>query len=272
MTEMMRIKRIVKQHALRLFPEKMLQLLKKAHYARNLRSASEDEEVDFKVIRQFVRPGDHVVDIGANIGFYTKYLSELVGEHGALYSIEPVPLTFDILCFNVRKFQLKNVKLINCAISDTEGSVMMEVPLYDSGGENFYQARIVEKKNINSLRRVVVNSKTIDSLFSGLPFPISFIKCDVEVHELKCIKGAMNSIRKSKPAWLIEISGTRDRVESNAYEIFTLLREEGYEPFTFHGGKLRSCWLGNWGVNCFFLAQKHLEVLKRQGFASPHVD
>ena len=94
-------------------------------------------EPDLKVVEHLIKPGDSVVDIGANTGLYTKRMSELVGRDGRVFSIEPVPLTFDILGFNVGKLGLTNVELINCAISDTNGSVIVEVPLYESGEENF---------------------------------------------------------------------------------------------------------------------------------------
>ena len=158
-----------------MLPENTLQLIKKVYYPYILRSISENDEVDLKVVRHLVNPGDYVVDIGANIGIYTKFLSELVGSHGRVYSIEPIPFTFEILCSNVKKLRLKNVELINYAISDTNGNVIMEIPLYESGGENFYQAKIVDENDKSSLRRIIVKSRTIDFLFSELSCNISFI-------------------------------------------------------------------------------------------------
>ena len=64
----------------------------------------------------------------------------------------------------------------------------MQVPKYEWGGENFYAARIVQGQTDNSLRCVVIPSTTIDLLFTELPSSIHFIKCDVEGHELSCIK------------------------------------------------------------------------------------
>lgn len=263
---MINIKTIFKALVRSTLPERILQIIKKVYYAHLLRFFEESDEVDLKIIKNLIKYGDSVVDVGANIGVYTKYLSELVGIHGRVYSVEPIPLTFEILCSNVRKLGLKNVELINYAISDTNGSVTMEVPLYESGGENFYEAKIVEGKTNGSLRRVRVESKTIDYLFSGLPYNISFIKCDVEGHELNCIKGAMKIIKESKPAWLIEVSGDPDSLKSTSYEIFKLLNGEGYEAYWFDGISLTMRCLGDKSVNYFFLAPKHLRVLQEQGF------
>lgn len=263
---MINIKTIFKALVRSALPERILQIIKKVYYVHLLRFFTEDDEVSFKVIKHLVGYGDCVIDVGANIGVYTKYLSVLVGIHGRVYSVEPIPLTFEILYSNVRKLELKNVELINYAISDTNGSVLMEVPLYESGGENFYEARIMEGNTNSSLRRVRVESKTIDYLFSALPYNISFIKCDVEGHELRCIKGAMKIIKESKPAWLIEISGDPDSLKSTFYEIFKLLNEEGYEAYWFDGISLNKWCSDDKSVNYFFLALKHLRVLQEQGF------
>jgi len=265
---MINIKTIFKALVRSTLPERILQIIKKVYYGNLLRFFTEDDEVSFKVIKHLVGYGDCVIDVGANIGVYTKYLSELVGIHGRVYSVEPIPLTFEILCSNVRKLGLKNVELINYAISDTNGSVTMEIPLYESGGESFYRARIMKRNTNSSLRRVSVESKTIDYLFSELAYNISFIKCDVEGHELNCIKGAMKVIEKSKPAWLIEISGDPDSLKSTSYEIFKLLNKEGYEAYWFDGISLNKWRSDDKIVNYFFLTQKHLRVLQEKGFLS----
>ena len=76
-------------------------------------------------------------------GDYTCILSRLVGEQGTVFSIEPIPETFEILSAVVARRQLSNVRLLNFGISESDGSAVMEIPLYEDGGENFYQAKIV---------------------------------------------------------------------------------------------------------------------------------
>ncbi len=268
--EMLSIKTILKVIVLNMLPERVLQIAKKVHYARRLRSVSESDQVDFKVFKYLIKPGDCAVDIGSNFGVYTKYLSELVGSHGHVYSIEPIPFTFEILRSNFKKLGVKNVELFNYAISDNNASMIMEVPLHKSGIENFYGARIVHENTHSSLRRVRVNSKTVDSLFSELPYKISFIKCDVEGQELQCVKGAINIINNSKPAWHIEASGNPDDLTSTTYEAFELLKEKGYEAFWFDGTNLKKRRSGDRSVNYFFLLPEHLQALREGGFL--HLD
>ncbi|MFQ5798567.1 MAG: FkbM family methyltransferase [Bacteroidota bacterium] len=200
---------------------------------------------------------------------YTKYLSELVGTQGPVYSIEPIPLTFDILCLNVKKLGLKNIEQICCAISDTDGTATMEVPVYDSSWENFHGAKIVDETTDSPLSRERVESKTMDLLFSELlrkSHYFSFIKCDVEGHEYSCIKGAMNITKISKPIWEIGVSEDPDDSNSNADRTFKLLTEQGCETHWFGGTSLKRRSLGEKSVNYFYRAREHLQSLQEQGF------
>ena len=258
---------LVKRLALRMLPERVLHFVKKVHYAQVLRALSEEDEPDLKVIRHLVAIGHHVADVGANIGVYTKHLSELVGVAGRVYSVEPTPLTFDILSSNVRKLGLKNVELKNCAISDVDGYVTMEVPQYEWGGENFYTAHVVRHQGTTGiLRRAVVASTTIDSLFSEARSNLYFIKCDVEGHELSCVRGAVRTIERSGPAWLIEISDNPDDEESRSHQTFHLLLASGYRAYYFDGAKLRVRNARDRSINYFFLRPEHMRVLEERGF------
>jgi len=250
----------VKRLALRFLPDRMLQQLKKIHYAKALRAASEGGEPDLRVVRHLARPGSHVIDIGANFGLYTRFLSELVESNGRVFSVEPIPLTYQILTSNLKRLKLRNVEPFNLAISDDELDVEMEVPLYASGGENFYEARIVNAATTNSFRTVSVEARPLDALFGHLR-SIDFIKCDVEGHELPCLRGAVSILRKVKPAWLIEISGNPDQKDSAAREVFDLLADSGYTPMWYDGRHLRQRERGDRSVNYFFLTRRHMQLI-----------
>jgi FkbM family methyltransferase len=249
----------IKRLALRFLPDRLLQKLKKIHYAKALRSAAEGGEPDLKVVRHLAGAGSHVIDVGANFGLYTKFLAELVGATGRVYSVEPVPLTYEILTSNLKRLKLRNVEPFNLAASDDAGEVRMEVPRYDSGGENFYEARVVAGAAA-SLRAVRVEARPLDALFGHLR-QIDFIKCDVEGHELACLRGAEMILRKVKPAWLIEISGSPDQSASNAAAVFRLMTDAGYLSLWFDGLHLRPRERGDRSVNYFFLTRRHLRLI-----------
>lgn len=260
----MTFRTIPKRLALRFLPDGVLHFVKKIHYARVLRGVNEGDESDFKVLKVLIEPGQFVADIGGNIGVYAKYLSERVGSSGRVISVEPIPSTFDILSSNLRKLGLSNAKAMNCAISDSEGQVTMHVPRYDSGGEDFYGARIGNAKVGSSVRTFVVPATTLDALLAAVP-KIDFIKCDVEGHELNCIRGALKTIERTKPAWLIEISEDLDDRNSSSYQASRLLHDNGYDTYWFDGTKLRRRCPGTKSVNYFFLTAAQAERLRQKG-------
>jgi len=256
----------VKSIILRMLPSGLLLELKKLHYVSALRRFSEEDESDIKIVKIIVKSGDHVIDIGANIGWYAKTLSGLVGNQGRVYSIEPIPTTFRLLSLCVKKLMLSNVILINCGISEKNGSAIMEVPSYGSGGENYYQARIVTEKSVKSrLKGYQVDLKSLDSLFADSRHRIHFIKCDVEGHEFRVIMGAKKILTDSKPAWLIEVSGDPDDQNSDAFKLFSVLEKERYTAWWFDGVQLKKRSRGDKSINYFFLIDDHLLDLKIRG-------
>jgi len=69
-------------------------------------------------LKTVLKPGDVVIDVGANIGYYTTLAAKIVGPTGRVIAIEPFPETFDALRDNVRRNGLANVELINAAVGD----------------------------------------------------------------------------------------------------------------------------------------------------------
>lgn len=249
--------------AWKILPRPTVQLIKKRHYLKLLCSPSLETEPELKVVRYLVKPGDSIIDIGANVGVYSRILSELVGPDGRVYSIEPFPPTFEILCYNVRRLHLDNVEPINIAISDSQAIVTMAIPYNPSGAETHYRASIVMNAGERSKIEVTnVQTTTIDSRFLSESETISFIKCDIEGHEPACIKGAAKFLKQSQAAWLIEISGEPDDTDSAAYNVFKILHDQGYSAWWYDGSKLKKRHPGDKSTNYFFLKENHTDILK----------
>jgi FkbM family methyltransferase len=249
----------LKHLTLQVFPERVLQELRKVHYARKLRHARAEPEMD--VIRHLLPVGGCAIDLGANFGLYTRFLAEAVGSEGTVHAVEPVPATFDVLRTNVRRLGLSTVTVHNVAVSDERGEVTMTVPHYARGGENLYEARIVDDDGPAGERMVRVPAATLDDLFARLG-RIDFVKCDVEGHELNVLEGAAEILRVHRPAWLIEVSGDPDDPDSSAAELVRVMALAGYRVFHLDGDEPRPRVSGDRAVNYFFLRPEHRRRLR----------
>jgi FkbM family methyltransferase len=245
-----------------LLPKSAFHEVEKAYYAYLLGHLPEDwQERDTALVRHLVGPGDGVVDIGASIGGYTKFLSALVGASGHVYGFEPNPPIYDCLAHNVKKLKLQNVEIRNCALSDTKGSASIAIPRYRWGSECHYDATLEATRASPGCRQVVVNVDTLDSFFADYRETISFIKCDVNYHELPCLRGGLQTIGRHKPAMLIEILRNPDKPDNPAAHVFELFRQNGYDGYWFDGKALRKRQHGERSQNYFFLTPEHFAKL-----------
>lgn len=249
---------VFKQLAIQVLPRPLLQWGKKHYYTY---AVSRFWEAEIEPIKCLIKPGDFTMDLGANVGWYTVLFARLVGERGKVYSVEPIPDTFVLLSTVVQKLRLNNVELFNCAVSDKDGSAAMEIPKHDYGGDNFYMAHIIAGQSHDpALDRVEVSLHSLDSLIpKELARTVTFIKCDVEGHELAVLKGAAELFKRARPAMMIEVAGTAAMQDAPNNEFFSLLRGYGYTPFWFDGKALRKREKGHWSVNYFFLQPVHLQ-------------
>lgn len=145
------------------------------------------ERHDRIFIEQSVYPGAVVVDIGANIGFYTALLSRLVGDHGVVHAFEPSPVNF--IHLRSHTAHLKNVILNNTAI----GNKTERLPLYLSSDYNVDHRTYFSDPSRPSL---MVDCTKLDDYFPQ-EVSISFIKMDIQGFEHQAFLGMQEIIERS---------------------------------------------------------------------------
>ncbi|HEY9526826.1 MAG TPA: FkbM family methyltransferase [Anaerolineales bacterium] len=246
--------------AANVLPTPILTWVKKQYYVRSVKTFWEDDVEPIKVL---VKPGDSVIDMGANFGWYTNVLSSMVGPTGKVYSIEPIPDTFEVLSGIVRKLGLVNVLPMNYAMSKSDGTTVMRVPQHEYGGSNFYRAQIDLKEGATtgSIREYTVPMRSLDSLFLNVAGKITFIKCDVEGHELAVVNGGAQFLGQARPAWLMEVGGDPDDEGTPPHQLFHIMKEYGYQVYFFDGKLLRVRPAGHWSVNYLLLQPDHCRRL-----------
>ncbi len=164
-----------------------------------------------------LKPGMTVVEIGANIGSHTICLSQLVGDTGRVYALEPQRLVFQLLCGNMAINSALNVECLQAAAGSEKGSIM--VPELDPRASNNVGG--LGLGGFDSGKEVPV--MTIDSL--GLK-QCHFIKADVEGMEEDALRGAEETIKRCKPILYVE----NDR-EKNSADLVSYIDSLDYQMF-----------------------------------------
>src|SRR5690606_19584442 len=82
----------------------------------------------FDKISSLLNDGDVAVDVGANVGILTLFMSKLVGRKGKVYAIEASRKNIEILKQNLHLNNIKNITTIECAVSDTSGILYLHSP------------------------------------------------------------------------------------------------------------------------------------------------
>lgn len=180
-------------------PQEWLTELKRVYFARQIKkNRFLTDEPEYSILDTIINSGDWVIDIGANVGHYTKKFSELVGGKGRVIAFEPVPTTFTLLSSNVHLFSFPNVTLINAAVSDKLDIVGMSIPEFSTGLTNYYQAHLTPTED----SFLTVLTMSLDSLHINQR--IGLVKIDAEGHEESVIAGMKKLLEKHRPFLIVE--------------------------------------------------------------------
>ncbi len=187
------------------------------YVGKSLELYGEFSQGEAEIFDKIIRPGDCVVECGANIGSHTVHLAQAVGNDGVVWAFEPQRLVFQLLAGNVAINGLTNVHCEQKCISERGGVV--KVPVLDVSKINNWGGVSLE----HTTEGEPVDVITLDSL--GLN-RCDFLKLDVEGMELNVLKGAKNLVKKFQPI----IYAEADRLEKRK-DLFAWLRKKGYKIF-----------------------------------------
>jgi FkbM family methyltransferase len=172
------------------------------------------DEPEFARLREWIAPGDLVLDIGANLGIYTAEMSRIVGPQGRVFAFEPVPETFRFLVHNSRHFPHNNITFLNVAVSSKSCAMTVNVPTTSTG--------------IPASARASVQANGTGPTVTCLPLDqiqfwkrVSFVKIDVEGHESEVLAGMSSIIKTDRPTWVIEGTdpGIHQMMTGNGYRL-----------------------------------------------------
>lgn len=182
---------------------KMLFIDKDIWVGKSLNVYGEWAEGELELLKTLIKPGDTVLDVGANVGTHTLALSQFVG-NGIVHAFEPVRLLYYMLCGNVALNNIENVICHQKAVGKVSGT--MSIPELDINANNTFAGTIlhdypnrVEKYHYKGTQEVPIIK--IDDLNLE---KCSLIKADVEGMEADVLKGALHTIERCQPYLYLE--------------------------------------------------------------------
>lgn len=169
------------------------------------------EPFETELVQRLLRPGDRVVDVGANIGYYTLIFARSVGPSGRVWAFEPEPANFDMLHRNVRLNDYGNVVLERAAVADRTGTLDLYVAWQSIGDHRLFDTW-------RDRRRIAVPCFRLDDYFAERAEPLALVKMDIQGAEPSALAGMREVLKRHDDIVLVtEYSPP-------------LLREFGIEP------------------------------------------
>ncbi len=187
------------------------------------------EQAHQRAFASLVHEGDTVIDIGANWGLHTLFLSQCVGRSGRVIAVEPEPRALDELEWHLDANKCDNVKVYRCAVGDRIGMGCFVA------AESAYTGHLAVDKTGSSGTPVQVT--TIDSLvFEERIQQLRLVKIDVEGAEASVLAGSAKTIREARPLFIIDLHTP----EQDA-AVAQILREADYELCRVDGSLIKHC-------------------------------
>ena len=147
------------------------------------------DRAERELLRKILFQGAVVVDVGANIGIYSRFLSRCVGPTGLVHSFEPSPDNFRRLCAATR--DLPNVRLTQAMVGERSG----ECKLYVSDKLNVDHRAY--KADADSRRAVPADMVALDDYFKPGQ-RVDLIKMDIQGYELHALRGAQRVLLENQ--------------------------------------------------------------------------
>lgn len=183
-------------------------------------------------LRRWVPEGACVVDVGANVGFFTRRFADWVGSDGRVIAVEPERRNVGSLVEALRKDgHLARVDVVEAAASSDDGTLRLEINPDHPGDHRIGDAG------------EIVAAVALDTLIARYPgIRVSLIKIDVQGFEPRVLRGAAELIREHAPAIFIEIDPAALREQGSStsallrcmtdlhYDLYMLSRNGACEP------------------------------------------
>lgn len=174
----------------------------------------------------FLREGDTVIDVGANIGITALLFRSYVGVSGRVMAFEPHPRTFGYLKSNITLNEITNIDCFNMALGDSQRDVVLS----DQGKRDTCNAITT-----GDAGAIVVSMRTLDEVAAQENVGrVRLIKIDCEGFESSVLGGASNTLERTDFLIVEAIENNLKKYGGSTQAIYDLLTESGFYVFMFH--------------------------------------
>ena len=188
-------------------------------------------------VENFLKIDSNIVNIGANIGFYTL-LSSCIAKDGSVFAFEPSSENFKNLNNNIELNSFGNIHAFNVGIGDFDGQLELYRDVANPELDSHYTLTNENSNNI-VLEKILINR--LDTFLPQFPDNIDLVIIDVEGYEFEALIGARKFLEThSNATFLIETTKNHvevvDLMKSLNFKVFTLSDSAVLFPATnFHG-------------------------------------
>jgi FkbM family methyltransferase len=181
-------------------------------------------------VKNLINEGDYVIDIGANLGYFSKIFYKLVGKSGKVICFEPMPPFFRILEW---AFKTKdNLILYNYALGQENKSKKIYHPHINAGYFRTGLSNIpTQEIDVSNGRTYKIEMRKGSTLLDNLP-KINYVKIDIEGYEEFVLPELAEILERHKPILQIETWGTHKQV------VFMLMDKLCYTRYSVYKNKL----------------------------------
>lgn len=222
--------------------------------ARALRNKGRYETDWTAWVRAHVGPGMHVVDVGANIGYYTVLLASLVGPTGRVIACEPDPGNAALLRRSVAENSFGHVAVVEAAVAGTDGHATLYQDTSWHGVHSLARENTVNPGD----GRVDVATVTLDALLRDAPGDVDFVKMDAQGAESDILRGARRLLDQAHARLLMEVwpfgirglggsvSALVETLRSSGFSAWTMEKSRELAPIGAGEIEDRAAALGTW--------------------------
>jgi FkbM family methyltransferase len=175
-------------------------------------------------MRALVKPGDTVIDVGANIGYFAIIAARAAGPAGQVHAFEPVESIRRSLVANLQLNGITDVRVHHEALSNTAGETTFYLgPDQDTG--------LGSLRQLSTGVSIRVQQACFDDWWTR-PSRVGLVKIDVEGAELRVLEGMTQCLVRDRPDILLEVTDAYlEGLGASAEELIALLKDHGYQVF-----------------------------------------